>query len=472
MNTPVRVFSPVSSFRVRHLLHIGWLAAFALFAGSLSAQTSPADSRSPGAITGTVINTATGATLEGAEVTLEPGNISVLTAREGRFILPQVPPGSYTLTVTYSALDPKKVDARVTPGATSTYDVGLSSQVYTLSKFVVEGEREGNALAITQRRNAGNVKDVISSDAFGNVADLNLGNFLLRMPGVSKEESEGEIIRIQIRGVDSNMNAVSIDGTRGSNGSTRDFNRAFEIDKIPADFIETIEITKAATPDMDADSIGGAVNLKTKSALDRKGRRFTYNFGNTLNLDQKSFRPMASISYSDVIKNKVGLLFTASYNESHKPRDRSNLDYERTTATDRPVFFTAVNWGQDQLKHMRAGLGLRLDYKFTESTKVFFNTTYSAYEDQLNRRQPTLGTAAAANIVSVTNDITETRNQTFTFNQEPPGARYRNAELHARRREHGALGRQARFHRELLAFHRHGDPLHPRSQRRRRRVPF
>jgi iron complex outermembrane receptor protein len=94
---------------------------------------------------------------------------------------------------------------------------------------------------------------------------------------------------------------------------------------------------------MDADSIGGSVNLKTKSALDRKGRRATYNVGHSYNLDQKSFRPLFSLSYSDVIKDKVGLLFTASYNESHKPRDRSNLLYEQTTATDRPVFFTAAS---------------------------------------------------------------------------------------------------------------------------------
>jgi hypothetical protein len=71
------------------------LAALFLLAGNLTAQTS-----SPGTITGTVSNIATGANLEGAEVTLEPGNVSVLTARDGRFTLPQVAPGSYSLTVT------------------------------------------------------------------------------------------------------------------------------------------------------------------------------------------------------------------------------------------------------------------------------------------------------------------------------------------------------------------------------------
>ena len=402
----------------RFSLRRACFSALALLMTSfLLAGRAAAQSAASGLITGTVINTATAANLEGAEVRLEPGGIMVLSARDGRFVLPQVAPGSYTLTVTYSGLDPKTVEARVTAGGTVTADVGLTSSVYRLDKFVVEGEREGNALAITQRRNAGNVKDVISSDAFGNVADLNLGNFLQRMPGVSKEESEGEIIRVQIRGVDSNMNAVSVDGTRGSNGSTRDLNRGFEIDKIPADFIETIEITKAATPDMDADSIGGGVNLKTKSALDRRGRRITYNVGHSYNMDQKSFRPLFSLSYSDLIRDKVGVMLTASYNESHKPRDRSNLVYEQTTATNRPVFFGASNWGQDQLKHKRQGLGLRVDYKLSESTRVYFNTTYSYYIDQLNRRQPTVSAPTAATVVAVTNKTTDTRNQTFTFNQ-------------------------------------------------------
>lgn len=370
-----------------------------------------------GAIAGAVSNSATGQNLEGVEVTLAPGGQSTLTSRDGRFAFTGVAPGTYTLTASYSGLDPRTLEARVTAGATATIDFGLTSAVYQLEKFVVEGEREGNALAITERRNAGNVKDVISSDAFGNVADLNLGNFLQRMPGISKEESEGEIYLIRIRGVDSNMNAVSIDGTRGSNGTTRSINRGFEIDKVPADFIETIEVTKAATPDMDADSIGGSVNLKTKSALDRRGRRATYNVGHSYNADQKSFRPLFSLSYSDVIQDKLGLLFTASYNESHKPRDRSNLLYEQTTDTDRPVFFTAANWGQDQLKHKRQGLGLRFDYRLGAATKVYFNSTYSYYVDQLNRRQPTINTATAAMIVSVSNTVTETRNQTFTFNQ-------------------------------------------------------
>jgi len=64
------------------------------------------------------------------------------------------------------------------------------------------------------------------------------------------------------------------------------------------------------------------------------------------------------------------VLFTASYNETPKPRDRSNLSFDQTVVTDRPVFFSLSNWGEDQLKHKRARLGVRLDYKPTASTRV------------------------------------------------------------------------------------------------------
>jgi hypothetical protein len=112
------------------------------------------------------------------------------------------------------------------------------------------------------------------------------------------------------------------------------------------------------------------------------------------------------------------VLITGSYNESHKPRDSSNIVYERTTATDRPVFFSANNFGEDRLKHKRAGLGVRLDYRLTAAARIYFNTMVSQYVDQLNRRWTTIGLpASASNVRLVTNTVTETVNQTLTYNQ-------------------------------------------------------
>src|SRR5688572_28361826 len=106
-------------------LRAAWVGALAFVAAALHAQTS-----APGSIAGTVSNVATGANLEGAEVTLQPGNTMVLTSREGRFVIPQVAPGSYVLSATYSGLDVGKVYVQVGPGANLRQDIGLSSGVY------------------------------------------------------------------------------------------------------------------------------------------------------------------------------------------------------------------------------------------------------------------------------------------------------------------------------------------------------
>ncbi len=373
--------------------------------------------RESGILRGTVVNEATGVYLEGAEVALDPEGGSTLTTRDGRFSFSNLPAGDYTLKVSYIGLDTKTLRASVRAGAVTVEDVSLTAKVYELSRFVVEGEREGNSLAIIQQRNAPNIKNVLSSDAFGTaVADLNVGNFLQRIPGVGAELSGGEIIRIQIRGAGADLNSISTDGTRIANGTSRTFSRGMDIDRISADFIESIEVIKAMTPDQDADSIGGSVNLKTKSALDRKGRRMTYNVGYNYNPTQKTYRPLASASYSNIFKEgKLGILFTASYNETHRPRDEKFFHWEGLLDTSRPAWFNANGFGQDQLRFQRGGAGFRVDYKLSETARVYFNTDFSNYEDQINRRWARLNSPAAASLVSVTSDTTTTRNQTFRF---------------------------------------------------------
>jgi TonB-dependent receptor len=374
-----------------------------------------------GVVSGRVSNAGTSAYLDGAEVTLEPGNLSTLTSVTGEFLLPNVPAGTYSLTASYTGLDPTTVRISVGAGGQVQQDLQLTSAIYQLDKFVVAGEREGNAAAITSQRNADNVKTVMASDAFGNVADLNIGNFIMRMPGVTKFEQEGDVTTIMVRGISDALSMVTLDGEQGASASPLGgMKRGFEVDKISADFIESIEVVKSLTPDMDAGAVGGIVNLKTKSALTRKGRHITFQAGEAYNLWRKTFRPFLSLSYSDVLgaDQKLGVLITASYNETNKPRDNSNFAYEQTTDTGRPVWFTASAWGEDWTNHTRTGISTRIDYKLTPTTTVYTSIMHSDYDVTLDRRRGAINNPTAANLVTVTNDITEARNQTYTYSQQ------------------------------------------------------
>ncbi len=400
------------------LLPRRWLAIAAL-ASFLAGIEGLVAADSSGSISGRVQHRATGAYLEGAVVSLDRGAAGVLTARDGGFEFPALPAGEYRVSVSYTGLDPQTVAVTVAPGRAAVREIALTAQAYVMDAFTVAGEREGNALALTQQRNAANVKNVIASDAFGNVADQNLGNLIMRLPGISEEILEGEIAAVSIRGIGSTMNSVSIDGTRGASGNTTDLGRQFAIDRIPADFIEQIEVTKALTPDMDGDAIGGAVNLRTKSPLDRKGRLITYMAGTSWNLDRDTFLPVGSVSFSDTygVDQRVGVLFTASFNRTHKPRDSVYQNWQQTAATNVPAYFFMSNIGEDYLAHQRTGAGLRLDYKLTPRHRVFVNTLLADYSDKLDRRQFATAPTAAQMRPGWTDTVTETLPFTATITQ-------------------------------------------------------
>lgn len=378
-----------------------------------------ADKTTTGTITGRIYNAATGAYLEGARVVLAPSGRSVLTQRDGSFSFSELPAGEYSASVAYTGLDADTFRVNLHAGETVRREIALTSQIYQLAPFTVAGEREGNALAINLQRNAPNVQNVLSSDAFGNIADQNIGNLLVRLPGIAEEVSAGEIVGVSVRGIASDMNSVTVDGMRSASGSTGTMDRSFAIDSIPADFVDRIEVTKANTPDKDGDAIGGTINLRTKSPLDRKGRATTYMAGTSWNVDRNTFRPIATFSYSDVLgpERKLGLMVTSSFNRTHKPRDSVNQAWQTTANTSAPAYYWFSALGEDKLTHQRIGLGIRADYQLSSTHRVFVNTMYSDYKDTLDRRQITMSPSAAQIRPGWTDMVTETTNQTLTLTQ-------------------------------------------------------
>src|SRR5215218_1696418 len=69
----------------------------------------PAMALAQTSLSGTVTNTATGRALEGARVALDGLNRDVLTDRQGNFRFDDLAPGSVTVAVSYTGLDPVNV---------------------------------------------------------------------------------------------------------------------------------------------------------------------------------------------------------------------------------------------------------------------------------------------------------------------------------------------------------------------------
>lgn len=227
-----------------------------------------------GAVVGAVADATTRAPLAGASVSVEGVALATATDRSGRFLLAGVPAGMRTIVVTYLGHADQHSDVNVAGGQTVTLDVQLPRTTFEETVVVsADPIGEGQAQALNQQRTAPNITNVVAADQIGSFPDPNAAEAASRIPGVSIARDQGEGRYVLIRGTEARLNSMMIDGERipAPEGSLRQV----ALDSVPADQLQAIEVSKAVTPDMDADSIGGAVNLVTKQAVGRPTALFS-----------------------------------------------------------------------------------------------------------------------------------------------------------------------------------------------------
>ncbi|MBI4621959.1 MAG: carboxypeptidase-like regulatory domain-containing protein, partial [Verrucomicrobia bacterium] len=370
------------------------------------ASPAPASALQAGSISGQVSNAATQSYLEGAVVELAGTNRIVTTDREGRYQFSGVPPGQVTLVVTYAGLDPQRLPVSMGSGQRAVVDVQLTSAIYKLDRFTVAGEREGTALAETLQRQAPNVKAVVSSDTFGNVADGNIGDMLQHMAGMTADYNGHDVRQVSIRGVEANLNSVTMDGQQVASSQSAGAGRAFEFEQASLGNIETIEVTKAPTPDMDGASIGGSVNLVTKSPFNSAaGRVFSYTLGFVTRSTHKTrgaswkepiegYGPSMNFMYSDVIgeKKNIGITLTGTLHSQPGAGATSILSFERKNEPG-PVYAFSAQRRVENATRSRIATGVKVDYKWSERTTVAFNTVYNFFHENADTRLSNLTTA-------------------------------------------------------------------------------
>ncbi len=341
-------------------------------------------------VIGTVMNAATGDYLADAMVAVEGTELSAATDRTGRFQIDRVPAGPQVLRVSYPGLDSLSTRVAVTAGRTMVPAIALTSEVYQLQEFVVPGIREGNAHAIAVQRQAANLKTVVATDAFGDIADGNLGEFLKRLPGIGTGGSIDEVTTVRVRGAAPEHTAVTLDGTRLPSPGGQKTTREFEVDKLPADYIESIEVIKSPTPDMDADAIGGTVNMISRSAFDTKSRYISYRAGINHQTLFNNTGPFGNLQYSDVLgaERKLGIFLTLNYNKSFRDRDAASTFYAGSAEGPNPVW--RVRFNPDVRSRERTGGGAKFEYRFDDTSTAHFSVMFNDYTQENLAREFTV----------------------------------------------------------------------------------
>lgn len=378
MHTSIDCTCTRSIGRPRAVRH-HWTALFLfVFTLGLLAQSATAQET----VAGTVTNAATGRTLQGARVVLTGTGRETVTDGQGEYRFSNVAPGSVTLSVSYTGLNTLEVPVVVATGGANRGDVKLTADIYTLSKFVVSGEREGNAQAITLQRQSNGVKNIASTDAFGSLPG-NPAELALRLPGVEGVACDGDTRYLRIRGMSSNLSSITQDGNRLADAASAGTTREYQFQQVGSDAIERVEVVKSPTPDMDGDSIGGNVNMVTKSAFDSSPeRRIRASFGviwRGLDARERGDRPFFNymprnyaLSYSEVFGGKFGVTLNIAYRGYNCPEDEVFLNREQmANGNTGPDYIYQVQYIDFRLERARSGGGLRFDYKLSDNSRFF-----------------------------------------------------------------------------------------------------
>ncbi|MBL9199846.1 MAG: TonB-dependent receptor [Opitutaceae bacterium] len=402
------------------------LAAILLLCG-LGATVRAADGGAT--LAGTVSNAATGNLLPGAKVEISALGLAAFADATGRYLLVGVPAGSHELTASYTGLDSMRATVSVAAGQRAVRDFDLTTGIYRLDAFKVTGEREGSAAAITAQRNADNVKNVVAMDSFGNLPNMSAGELAIRLPGIAGNlDEEGNVTGLTVRGMGPTLNRVTVDGGLISN--VGGMNRQFQTHSLTGAMFEQLEVIKGHTPDKGADSLGGTINLKTRSPLSmREKRRVTYSatarwappFTQQVPLrEAHRLHPLVNIAYQEVFdafggERNLGVAVNTFYSENVAGYFRTLRDFENTTA--QPAYLWDYGTQDAFNNRKQASVNLKADFRLSPSTKITFNTIYNDANEPYNRlyvtrafTNQTVPNAATSGVVpGYTNRITTVR---------------------------------------------------------------
>lgn len=336
--------------------------------------------------TGTVsgnINDDSRIALPGAKISLIPGNIYTTSDDHGNFVFLNVPAGKYTMKIDYIGYGTNEYEVSVESDKNTKQNIVFARKETTIQEVVVAGSTLKNqARALNKQKSNANITNVISSDQIGRFPDANIGDALKRVPGITIQNDQGEARNLIIRGLAPNLNSVTLNGDRIP--SAEGDNRNVQMDLIPSDMISTIEVNKTLTPDMDADAIGGSVNLITRASPN--GQRISATLAGGYNPIRDKGNYTAGLVYGNRFLNKkLGAVFSFSYNNNNFGSDNIEPTWSIAKDAAQTAYISKMGIRYYNEHRIRHSFDLNLDYEFNSKNKIYASAMYNFRNDKENR---------------------------------------------------------------------------------------
>ena len=342
-----------------------------------------------GTITGSVSDGTGTRALQSAQLRIVELNRVAEADRDGSFRFPDVAPGTYTIEARYVGID--TVRSTVTVPADGDVNANISMGSKADAPIIVVGQIANLTSALSRQRAADGVESVLTRDAVGQFPDQNVAESLRRLPGINVLNDQGEGRFVSVRGLDPELNATSVNGVRLP--APESDVRSVALDVISSDSIESIEVKKSLTPDMDADTIGASVEIHTTSAFERRKNLLTAKAEGSYNDYSGKLTPKGSFDFSQRVTDSFGVSGGLSYYQRKFETD--NIEADGWDQDNGLTFPDEVNYRDYDVERKRLSANLNFDLRVGEATKLYARGVYSQFDDQEYRRETSLKFDAA-----------------------------------------------------------------------------
>ncbi len=369
--------------RIKFFKYLVILLLVYLYTGmiSINAQT--------GSIRGTLLEQGGELTLIGASIYLKDDiNIGTISDINGTYLLQGIPIGDQLIVYSYTGFEKIEKIVSIKEGQTEIVDLILTPEGIIGDEITVTAQALGQSRAIKEQLNSDAVANIVSADKIQELPDINAAEAISRLPGIAINRSGGEGQKVVIRGMAPKFAAITVNGIRMPSNSGTD--RSVDLSLISPELLDGIEVFKSPLPDMDAEAVGGTVNLKLKKAP-KEFKLTSKLLGgyNDLNNDFRDYKGVFQVS-KRVFNNKLGVVAQGSVERFNRGGDFLNNGWRQgptDTITDVTQIYGNRLRFEDRLQiRKRQNASLALDYVTGTNSFSFFGL-YSNTSQKRNSMQ-------------------------------------------------------------------------------------